>query len=53
MDLASNPPEPNVVDQPLEPEKKRTIKSLGQLTRRFVSLLQRSNDGILDLKEVI
>ena len=33
-------------------DKKRTIKSLGTLTQKFVTLLQKSKDGILDLKYV-
>lgn len=33
--------------------KKRTGKSLSLLTRRFVSLLQNSASGVLDLKEAV
>lgn len=53
MDLESNPPEQNVVVPSIEPEKKSYIKSLGQLSQGFLSLVQRSKDGILDLKKVI
>lgn len=31
----------------------RSGKSLGQLTRKFIALLQSSDEGIVDLKEVI
>jgi hypothetical protein len=31
----------------------RYEKSLGLLTTRFVALLQKAKDGVLDLKEVI
>lgn len=37
----------------VEYSKKRTGKSLSLLTRRFVSLLQNSRTGVLDLKEAV
>lgn len=32
--------------------KKRNSKSLGVLTRKFIYLLQKSGNGIVDLKQV-
>lgn len=36
-----------------ENQQSRFEKSLGLLTTRFVSLLQKAKDGVLDLKVVI
>lgn len=51
VNMADAPIQTPVTAPPVTPGS-RYEKSLGLLTTRFVTLLQKAKDGVLDLKEV-
>lgn len=54
MDPDGSPHSPDGVTAMLDqtPKYQRSLRSLNQLTTRFVTCLQESEDGVLDLKDV-